>query len=221
MGGEILPFFMEAVQAWPNELIYRFKYPHDISKGTNRALEVCKELPESVLEQGGGTSSAIKPWDPPHQWIEMHRFWEWLHPLLDDVWKAWGMVPQQRILQKSWVNWHPNGAWTAEHDHSAVHQVVAFYMRKPTGSGDILFRDPLDIAWWSYPRELRKRSLWQSVDVEEGDVLIFPGWLRHKTEPNTTDEDRIVLSANFSVNYFNYQPPPQPLPTRKQTERMI
>ena len=49
---------MEAVQAWPNNLIYRFKYPHDISKASDRALEMCKELPESVLEQGGGRSSA-------------------------------------------------------------------------------------------------------------------------------------------------------------------
>ena len=59
MGGEILPFFMEAVQAWPNDLIYRFKYPHDISKASDRALEMCKELPESVLEQGGGRSLSL------------------------------------------------------------------------------------------------------------------------------------------------------------------
>ena len=37
------------------------------------------------------------------------------------------------------------------------------------------------------------------IDVEEGDLLLFPGYLPHKVAKNESDDDRIVISFNVDV----------------------
>ena len=37
------------------------------------------------------------------------------------------------------------------------------------------------------------------VPTSEGALLIFPGWMEHGVTPNTTDNDRIVISANINL----------------------
>ena len=38
---------------------------------------------------------------------------------------------------------------------------------------------------------------WEPIEVKTNDVIFFPGWLRHKTEKNNSDENRYVMSANM------------------------
>ena len=44
---------------------------------------------------------------------------------------------------------------------------------------------------------------WRRIDVSQGDVIFFPGWLRHKTEPNYTNERRLILSMNITPDHSN------------------
>ena len=37
----------------------------------------------------------------------------------------------------------------------------------------------------------------QELKSNEGMLILFPGWLQHKTQPNATDEDRVVLTFNY------------------------
>ena len=37
------------------------------------------------------------------------------------------------------------------------------------------------------------------IEISEGDLLIFPGYLPHKVAENETDEDRIVISFNVDI----------------------
>ena len=55
---------------------------------------------------------------------------------------------------------------------------------------------------YAYPEIEKKNELnieVAGVDVEEGDLLIFPGYLPHKVAKNESDEDRIVISFNVDV----------------------
>ena len=38
-----------------------------------------------------------------------------------------------------------------------------------------------------------------SLEINEGDLLIFPGYLPHKVAKNESDEDRIVISFNVDI----------------------
>ena len=37
------------------------------------------------------------------------------------------------------------------------------------------------------------------IQPEEGDVVIFPGDVRHGSDPNEHDEDRIIIGANYFI----------------------
>ena len=38
---------------------------------------------------------------------------------------------------------------------------------------------------------------WVTIPVKTNDVIFFPGWLLHRTEPNQVDEKRYVMSINI------------------------
>ena len=37
------------------------------------------------------------------------------------------------------------------------------------------------------------------INVEEGDLLIFPAYLPHSVEENKSDDDRVIISFNIDV----------------------
>ena len=41
-------------------------------------------------------------------------------------------------------------------------------------------------------------NMW-SIDPNPGDLVIFPSWLAHYTEPNMSNKDRISMSFNSGV----------------------
>ena len=98
--------------------------------------------------------------------------------------------------RESWVNIHKRGGYTGEHLHSPSPLVISCYLKAPKGSGNFLVRDPLEYHRFGTPQEPAEH-IWKEIPVQTNDVLVFPGWLKHKTQPNNTNEDRIVLSVNY------------------------
>jgi ectoine hydroxylase-related dioxygenase (phytanoyl-CoA dioxygenase family) len=35
------------------------------------------------------------------------------------------------------------------------------------------------------------------LEVKTGDVVMFPGYLKHSVKPNTIDKDRLILGFNI------------------------
>jgi uncharacterized protein (TIGR02466 family) len=97
---------------------------------------------------------------------------------------------------QSWLNRHRRTGVTHEHSHTYSTFVVAAYIKLPPNTGYIEFKDPLEYHKHSYPI-IPEESLYQSVPAETNDVLIFPGWIKHRVQPNLTDEERIVMTFNI------------------------
>ena len=112
----------------------------------------------------------------------------------------------KRAVMKSWINVHPQGAYTMEHNHHGVLMAVAAYLHVPKNGGNLLVKNPLTPYKAGEPihrtyfseSEGRDGLEWTSIPVETGDVLFFPGWLNHKTEKNSSKENRFVMSWNVS-----------------------
>lgn len=61
-----------------------------------------------------------------------------------------------------------------------------------------MFRDPLEYHKINWPID-GEEHLFRKVETVQNDVLIFPGWLKHKTEINKSNDDRIVLTYNVGI----------------------
>lgn len=137
----------------------------------------------------------------PSQWPELQDFYDHLNNILHFIQIEWGSDPAwQRFCCENWINRHPKGAWTTEHHHQNAAFATVAYLDLPPGSGYLEVRNPLEnlkkgetIAGNFWDQEKH----WGQIECESNDVLVFPGWLSHRTQKNFTDNNRYVLSSNF------------------------
>ncbi len=82
------------------------------------------------------------------------------------------------------------------------------YVNANKEMGNLVIENPLDAILSSQPMDYKaQEQLHYEVEVETGDFVIFPGWLRHHVKPNTTNEKRLILGVNFGSkgNYLTGQ----------------
>lgn len=176
------------------DLIWKFQFDFDDNTIYNRVLVEDKQESYSLLEAGDAYSSVGQI--QPHEWKETEDFRKWLVDPIEHVWNAYHFRPIESWIGNSWFNIHNKTGETLEHPHAHVDIVVSAYLKAPPESGNILFRDPLEYHKTNTPI-VPEREIWYEVPVETGDVLLFPGWLKHKTQPNITDKERVVLTFNI------------------------
>jgi uncharacterized protein (TIGR02466 family) len=149
----------------------------------------------------GGTSFTQR--EQPHEWDEFSLLRSTIQDSIEQLRKEWKLVPIKFWLEKSWISWHDNGAKLEEHDHGHTMFIATYYLKKPVNSGNIEYRNPLEYHWAGYPILPPEQTLWAEVPAEAGDLLLFPGWLKHRVQPNHTNQRRIALTIN--INSHRYQ----------------
>jgi uncharacterized protein (TIGR02466 family) len=173
------------------------------------------------LEKNGGVSTY-----GTNKKLHSHPAFEELNKLImyhvNLYWKVLdindGLSP---VIDECWTNKHINGSFTDLHSHSMHPIVVSFYLAAPKDCGNIVFVNPMEYAIthipYNYPVEDKINT---SIYIESGDIVLFPGWLRHKTETSKTNEDRIVITFNIRYEgiYLDSQVPypivvEKPMPT--------
>lgn len=154
----------------------------------------------SVLETGSAISTVYNQQQAPHKWEILEDFLLWLQPKLIDIGREWGYPNGMPYPVRSWVNVHKRSGTTREHYHNGSPFVVSCYLKMPSGSGLFEYRDPLEYHRWGMPGE-PQNTLWTPVEIETNDILVFPGWLKHRTQPSITNEDRVCLTFNYDTNF--------------------
>ena len=129
-----------------------------------------------------------------------------IHALLTGVHADLGYDPATYLgISTMWSIVNPPGSSNRAHVHPGALWSGVYYVRAPEGAGHIEFTDPRTVQIMNpaahTPNVKRKRECWSRVKVkpEAGKMLIFPSWLFHSVEPNTSsDGDRVVISFNVS-----------------------
>lgn len=96
-------------------------------------------------------------------------------------------------ISNSWANVYRPGSSVSLHDHGGAMLSGALYLQASPGS-HIFFRNPL-LHRHKGSRPLPFAEV-QAIEVRAGELLLFPGWLEHRTDPNPGPKDKIVLSFN-------------------------
>jgi hypothetical protein len=142
----------------------------------------------------------------PHQIKEFAPFYSWLISCIPSIAKVSVGQQSQKLMEEndstmdyyvsnSWVNVHNKEGITNEHNHACTGLVIAAYLNMPENGGYYECKDPLEYHKAMLP--VHGSHLWRQIPTISGDVLIFPGWLNHRTQPNLSDENRWVLTTNL------------------------
>ena len=91
---------------------------------------------------------------------------------------------QIKILD-CWFQQYQKYSFHPFHSHECEWACV-YYVDLPAGSKGTVFKDYVSNT------EIK-------TAVVEGDVLIFPGWIKHKSPPNKGSDTKSIVALNFEI----------------------
>lgn len=126
--------------------------------------------------------------------------------IYDVAFQRWKSDPYERkpeyLLTALWVNYMKQHEFNPPHDHSDQLSFVIFlkvpeeinkeqkeYKGKSGGPGSLSFL---------YGEGNRQAITYQSIHPKEGDMFIFPAWMKHYVAPFYSDVTRISVSGNVA-----------------------
>lgn len=106
-----------------------------------------------------------------------------------------------------WANVRPVGSSQHQaHTHPNNYLSGVYYVDAHAGANVINFHDPRAQVNIIAPKrtefnEYNTRDV--HLTVKTGSLVMFPAWLSHSVEPNTSDTDRISISFNVMFTSFS------------------
>ena len=103
----------------------------------------------------------------------------------------------------SWASIYRNGDFHNSHIHPAsLFSCVYCISTIENGGGLLVLHDPRHNINYNH----FECGLWSNnariIDLQPGDLIIFPGWLSHSVTPIQGDGERITLSVNLDARHF-------------------
>jgi uncharacterized protein (TIGR02466 family) len=181
-------------------LLWRGRYEWD----SDFIIPYCWELvngnktPPNPVE--GNTGTSLESRKKPHLMKEFADYYKWLGPHVYNIlYKQWRMTDYEYEVNHSWVNWQDYGSRTLPHIHRGQVIVACSYISVPENSGYLEIQDPLEPFWRMTPNEDNNEG-WYQIPLQSGDVIIFPGWLNHRTgvHNGTPGQLRWVVNSNMT-----------------------
>ena len=121
-----------------------------------------------------------------------------------DVFQKYGWKTENVpiTIQEMWAIINKNEDFNVLHSHPNCYLSAAYYVKAPKNCGKFEIECPNIAKLNSFPAiekptDLNIRVI--SLDINEGDLLLFPGYLPHKVAKNESGEDRIVISFNVGI----------------------
>ena len=167
----------------------------------NYIYNLQKKDPQGVIK------SNLKGWhsknfdmkdDGPRNFIEAIK--KNINKAINDM--AWDLSNQEVTLSNMWAIINKKGAMNQKHHHSNSDLSAAYYVTAKEGCGDIVFYDPRPGKVYKHPLSNKPNLLNANnneVKPEPGMLVLFPSYLEHSVNPNTSNNERIVISFNISL----------------------
>lgn len=108
-------------------------------------------------------------------------------------------------VDECWSNIHFNKSFTSYHSHSLYPIVATFYVKAEKNCGALVLINPMEYGLTHIPYHVPiEEKIYSKIEVQSGDLVLFPGWIRHMTDENRSGHDRIVVSYNlkYDGNYL-------------------
>ena len=159
------------------------------------------------LNPKGITKSNLQGWhsenfklneDMPKKIISLFK--KNINTALDDM--NWNLEKQHAKITSMWAIINKMGASNHKHQHGNSDLSAAYYVKAPLDCGDIVFYDPRPAAVFKHPSCKSPNILnatVNSIKPEEGLLVLFPSYLEHSVNANLSNQKRIVISFNLSM----------------------
>jgi len=129
---------------------------------------------------------------------EVDKLINYLNSEINECSRQVGMKPLE--LYNIWININYPGGYNHLHNHVGSVLSGVYYIDADPQQGNIQF-ERNDGAEYHIPTQIEKETYYTSTRAtyaaKTGALYIFPGWLKHSVQGNTTANDRISISFNY------------------------
>ena len=132
---------------------------------------------------------------------ELPLFKEELDRHVKEYCKGMGLIPKYEITT-SWFSKFEKGNYAHVHNHGSADISGIYYYKAYVGDGDLFFEHPIIAT--SNDLLFRNQPQWWTHEPTVGKIMLFPSWLRHGVQTNTSGNTRISLS--FNINFTDVKP---------------
>jgi uncharacterized protein (TIGR02466 family) len=126
-----------------------------------------------------------------------------------DYWKELNYCEQlEPFVFQLWANWTPNGGYIDSHLHGNMPFTGVLYVDASPEQGNIFLENPLEMILMTQPISSNTQyPIGQELEVNTGDLIMFPGFLRHSVKVNSSKKPRLILGFNIGCrgNYWSSQ----------------
>ena len=116
--------------------------------------------------------------------------------------ESYGLSPTKHLLtcDQFWFNIAKKGNYQEYHQHPNSHFSIVYYVKSNLNSGNTIFKNHSSLFdSYSLPSTSNNFN-YCTYEPKEGRLLIFRSNLLHMVEKNKNEEDRISISANFTIH---------------------
>jgi len=115
--------------------------------------------------------------------------------------ESYGIFKKNIRCRECWLNIASTGQYQEYHLHPNNHFSLVYYIKTPKNCGNIVFKSHSGNTMFPIP-EGSTSIINPTYEIipEEGKILIFSSSLLHMVEKNKSDEDRVSIAMNFTVD---------------------
>ena len=115
---------------------------------------------------------------------------------------GWKIKDKNIRIKEMWAIINKNENFNVIHIHPNCYLSSAYYVKASKDCGEFIAENPNLAKRYVYPEIVNKNELnveTARINIEEGDLLLFPSYLPHKVGKNKSGDDRIVISFNVDI----------------------
>jgi len=115
---------------------------------------------------------------------------------------GWKIKDKNIRIKEMWAIINKKNDFNVIHTHPNCYLSAAYYVKAPKDCGNFKVESPNIAKRYAYPEIANQNELnveVASINISEGDLLLFPAYLPHKVGKNESDDDRIVISFNVDA----------------------
>ena len=196
----------DVIQMFPT-LVWTFQLKPELCNVIDPAILTAlatmrQDLPK--LDRGQGWQS-----DPAlHQRKDFSSLMRCVTTAARSILRFWGIGDKAYEITGCWANVLATGAAHKIHSHPNNFLSGVYYLQTGPGSDTINFHDPRSQTGIIRPPvvELTAENTDQTViRVRNGMLLLFPSYLQHSVDANTSDRERISISFNIMFSNFTQE----------------
>jgi uncharacterized protein (TIGR02466 family) len=143
-----------------------------------------------------------------HTRLKYPELMSWIQEQVVNYWRAmqYSRFVTPEIVHM-WSNLTPKGGNIIQHNHSPFEIAGSFYVDASPDKGCLVLVDPNELIRGRLPyydsQESKQGRFFfdYKVEPQPGKLVLFPGWLYHKTQKNPSDDPRVVIGLNAGLMY--------------------